>query len=379
MAHRIRVSHDIHDVGVHRRQWDGNGNLVQNYVAATRHMAFHEMIDDHVEDPVLRRVKPCGHAKLTVTHSHRPNIQHLWAGHDSHTPPIWPSGEPVTSKCSVPFPRSFMSVLSDQAFEALMVQVPQEVSIPNFLWELRELKDLIPKVQENLVKTASSAYLINEFGIQPMLGDIQRIRNLSTTVLQRIAYLKATYGKETRVSFSRSFTDMDTGAAVVVSAAQTEGMHLRSWKGTFRCGGYLFHKLEGLDGIEGTLRGMVGALGLNNPLGVLWEATRLSFVADWFGRTDGILARTALQPFVGTWDIRRLTHSTTVDTEWEEMYGPIPNTQAPWNQPVSVLRLKGRNYHRNLGLPAASTWLTSKSLDPRQLMLAAALIGAASR
>jgi hypothetical protein len=257
--------------------------------------------------------------------------------------------------------------LGDEAFNALWPQIPQEVSLPNFLYELRDLKDMIPKVEEGLTKTVAGGYLTYAFGYAPFVSDVTKLRNLAKTVADRLAYLRRTYGRETRVSFTGTFD-------VPVRDFVTEGTiyyTLPGYSGEFRCGGYLFHRLNSLYGLEGTLRGFAGALGLNNPVGVLWEATPYSFVADWFTRTRGIVNKMAVQPFEGEWEIRRLTYSARWQAVWH-VHQDVgsPYTPQAWPLEDGVAKF----YARRLGFPASSSILTETWLEPRQQMLAAALL-----
>jgi hypothetical protein len=273
-----------------------------------------------------------------------------------------------------------LSSLADDAFEALVPQVPQEVSIPNFLYELREIGDLIPKLDDSLSKTVSGGYLTYSFGWKPLVGDLQKLGRLMTTVSNRLDYLKKTYGRETRISFSRKIDTYDLNQAPFTPDPINGGVGFVKLQGIYRAGGYLYHRLEGLDGLNGMLRGCAAALGLNNPLGVLWEAIPYSFVADWFGRTQSLLSQQALQPFVGTWDLRRMSHS--VDIEGIREYW-IPRLSSsydpPWNAAQLAAIQRVHSYTRSPGLPAASTWLTSTQLGSQQQLLASALIRGVGR
>jgi hypothetical protein len=261
--------------------------------------------------------------------------------------------------------------IADWAFEQLVPQIPQEVSLPNFLYELREALELIPKLEESMVKTVSGGYLTYSFGWAPFVGDLQRLGRLISTVRSRLEYLKATYGRETRISCMREF-DCEADPSFVGGGAVYQRL---SFKGIFRCGGYLYHRLEDLDGTIGLLRGLSGALGLNNPLGVVWEAIPFSFVADWFGRVGNVLSHTAVQPFVGPWEIRRVTYSYTWSGEWRSVLGFSGYSPEEWEPH----RGRATFYRRGTGLPASASILHSNTLTTQQQMLATALLGASAK
>jgi hypothetical protein len=295
--------------------------------------------------------------------------------------PLYQESDPLVPLTWIPSPSdSLLSSLADDAFEALVPQVPQEVSIPNFLYELREIGDLIPALDDSLSKTVSGGYLTYSFGWKPLVGDLQKLGRLIDTVSKRIDYLKSTYGRETRISFYRKLDTYDLGVSPFVPDPINGGAGFVKLQGIYRAGGYLFHKLEGLDGLNGMLRGCSAALGLNNPLGVLWEAIPYSFVADWFGRTQSLLSQQALQPFVGTWDLRRMSHSVSIEGIREYWIPRLSSVyEPPWNAAQLAAIQRVSSYTRSPGLPAASTWLTSTQLGSQQQLLASALIRGVGR
>nr|QXN75360.1 MAG: hypothetical protein [Grapevine-associated levi-like virus 7] len=267
--------------------------------------------------------------------------------------------------------------MADQAFEKLVPQVPQEVSLPNFLYELRDVAALVPKLDASMAKTVSGGYLNYQFGWKPFIGDLKKLGSLLDTVNRRLDYLRKTYGKETRISFTTTFTAVDIGISLFdpksVGISQTSGGYTE-FEGTFRCGAHLYHKLKGLDGLQGVMRGAAGALGLNNPAGVVWEAIPYSFVADWFGNLGEQIQRQAYQPFEGDWDLRNMSHSFRYTFKHETWHGPKAYGADYPDVPYMSYRQSGEHYERGEGLPASGLYLTTTDFGPQQQKLAAALI-----
>lgn len=266
------------------------------------------------------------------------------------------------------------TALADDAFDALVPQIPQEVSLPNFLYELRELTDLIPKIEGSLVKQAASGYLTYSFGYKPLIGDLQKLANLAETVAARLQYLRDTWGRETRISFQSSWETTAPSEILLTGAEGPANYRYKrqSIRTIFRAGGYLFHQLEDLDGKIGMLRGLVGALGFNNPLGVLWEAIPFSFVVDWFTRIGNAISQSAVQPFVGPWEIRRVTHSYTIHGQWSlDVEFPAGYSPVKYTSDSGTYTL----YQRVTGLPVPAGLLNTEGLTSNQQTLAAALIG----
>jgi len=265
-----------------------------------------------------------------------------------------------------------LGALSDNAFQALVPQVPQEVSIPNFLWELREIASLLPRLSDGLIKSAAGGYLNYSFGWKPFIGDIQKLVSLMSTIRARLEYLRDTWGKETRISYSEEL-QVDTLSEELINGLYWSA----SGRSIFRCGGYLYHKLEDLDGQIGEFRALLGATGFNNPLGVLWEAIPFSFVVDWFTRCGGVIARTPIQPFVGPWEIRRMTYSISSSFEWSA-YEDFPDGYTPqkWE---CYQKGTAEFYNRNVGLPVSSSIFYEDGLSPQQQTLAAALLASGAK
>lgn len=268
--------------------------------------------------------------------------------------------------------------LADQAFDALSDQVPQEVDIANFALDLREIGSLIPKLEENLSRTVSSGFLNYEFGWLPFISDLQKLGKLSSTVASRLDYLRRTRGKRTRIGFYRVI-DLPSQALFpyirpIPSFPGHYALNLLSSKAEFRAGGTLYHELEGLNGIEGTLRGMSAALGLTNPSAVVWERIPYSFVVDWFARTKSVTDSFKFQPFSGVWNISDVTHSFKLWFRAMQIYAEDSGRY----QETGILT--GSRYIRGIGLPVSSSLLNDRGLSPTQQLLAAALLyGAAHR
>jgi hypothetical protein len=342
--------------------------------------SYFEVIGDTVDPKRQELVHPVGHFRLDVDEFFQP----LFTSYDGwiDTQPwnrirTWqPASNPLEfyQLYSPVVPSSLLSTFADEAFEALVPQVPQEVSLPNFIWEAREIGSLLPKLGKSMGSTVNGAFLNYQFGWKPFIGDLQKLAGIVDSVRARLAYLRATRGRETRLSYMRTFDHSHAGISVQPDR-NIAGSYLSSWKGVFRCGGYLYHLLERLDGIEGELRAASAALGLLNPAAVIWESIPYSFVADWLGRIGNAIGRLGIQPFSGEWSMKRFTYSLSVQSVWvhngvNPNLSVYPHVPAVW--PGHIVRCS--RYERRLGLPVPATWLTSQGLTPQQQMLAFALL-----
>jgi hypothetical protein len=130
-----------------------------------------------------------------------------------------------------------------------------------------------------------------------------------------------------------------------------------------------------LDGIEGTLRGLVAALGLNSLSRIAWERFPFSFVVDWLVNTKGIAESLTVQPFTGGWDVYNVSHSFKQKAEWSAVatgFSLAPYKNMDWGELVV------ERYVRGSGLPVSAS-IFDGEMSTAQLVLSAALLGAASK
>lgn len=342
---------------------------------------YSESFSDVLSDPEdAFKVHPCSHSLYKASHFVLPRLTNYLGNYIGWREPTFVGTKVDDLPSLFPGPSEpDKARLAEAAFNAMFQQMPQQVDILNFLWELPDLKDMIPKVEEGLAKTAAGGYLTYSFGYAPFVSDVTKLVHLSKSVADRLNYLRRTWGKETRVSYEGTFEVPDL-VTEQPSGSTTSGSPHRitrpGYTGHYRAGGYLYHRLNDLYGVEGTLRGFAGALGLNNPVGALWESVPYSFVADWFTRSKEVVNHLAVQPYEGVWEIRRLTHSFSWECVW---YTDLHYTDGGSYTPPYIPIEEGtcKHYTRGLGLPVSSSILMQEGLDPRQQTLAAALLASA--
>jgi hypothetical protein len=153
--------------------------------------------------------------------------------------------------------------------------------------------------------------------------------------------------------------------------AHTRG--LVNYRVDLRAGCLFSHKLPWLNDVQGTLRAAAGALGLNNPLQVVWQAMPFSFVVDWFLNIGGALSQLDFQDRTVEWDIWNVHWSAkhTFDVEVRQRFNDS-------NGNVLIDQMVGRwrcsRYERFRGYPAPESMFDLDSLSPKQASLLAALI-----
>lgn len=272
------------------------------------------------------------------------------------------------------------------AFNKFHDQVPVTVSLPNFIYELREMKSMIPSFdRKSLSKTASNNFLAFEFGVQPFISDIKAILDMSSAVDKRLSHLLATQGKETNLSFNRD-VDFAEDFSIYLDANPLAGsvngipkisVHFKrlSGKATFHVGAKLFQDLQDLSDSIAKLKALSASGGFSHPARVVWNAIPYSFVVDWFFHVGKLLDTLTIQPFGGEYKVTRMMHSiksTALYYVTQEFHNEDPVSNGVNNTPLGTLVAK--SYVRRTGLPLSGLFLTDGALSPTQLALSAAML-----
>jgi hypothetical protein len=277
-----------------------------------------------------------------------------------------------------PVPISVLHPFALEAFNYFSTIWPEDLSLAEFVQGLVELKALLPSVQETMTKTLSGGFLNYKFGWESLLGDLNSINSMFTTVRERIEYLKRTNGVPTRLGFHRnsiwvpSTLNVPTFGTSGWDTIKTRHTLIES-RSDFQATCTIVNTLDFLDGVVGWIRALSGALGLNNPVKAFWNVIPFSFVVDWFIKVDKRLDNlTRINPAVG-WSILNATCSVKtsyrVKTEFSTLYNG-----SYWVY-VNPGYYTGTRYVRFVGLPVKVDDITPVSdLTPEQLVLFLALL-----
>jgi hypothetical protein len=382
MLPRIRATTDSHVSHSRSVRYDGGNshltlNFTGDYVTWPRHFSW---IQDVVGNQ--RGINPTYHVTLDsdvtgiVDFVNSDGAQISQVGNVEI--PIDPNRMHQEGLIVTPTAAQFSSWSID-AYNAFHDQIPREFSIGNFLYELRDIKGMIPKIERSITKTASSNFLAFEFGVKPFVGDVQKMLTLMDVVSKRLKHLRDTAGKEVDLRFSRKVEE-PTGSPII-RIQPTTGWFLPStsvfefrrinYSGKFTASSKLIQNLENLNDMSSSLKAYASALGLNNPIAIAWEAIPYSFVVDWFFEVGSLIDTLSIQPFGGEWSLRNTIHSFKDEylyTVYQDFFPNMGNTK----QFLGTARI--RRYSRQLGLPAASLFATDLTLTPKQQALSLALL-----
>ena len=168
------------------------------------------------------------------------------------------------------------------------------VSIPNFLLELDDIPRLWQqfKYKLSLAKRAAGLKLSWDFGLRPLIGDLQNIKDAISTSLERVKEWNKTAGTIYQKSATLSNLNNSSSGTETLSLAP----HVVNWRGS-RSGtvsAFLTFKtlaIPALTEAETMLRTYLDALGFELNPRIVWDAIPFSFVLDWFFDVGGWLQR----------------------------------------------------------------------------------------
>lgn len=276
---------------------------------------------------------------------------------------------------------SDLSDYSIQAFNKFHDQIPTEVSLANFLYELKDMKGMIPKLEKSLTKTAANNFLGFEFGTLPFIDDVKNIVNMSEAVDKRLKHLMDVNGKTTGLSFNREIVydePFDFVKSLTDPYITADGdfdrvyFKRQSARLNLHIGGKLTQDLSDLASANAKLKGLIAAGGFNHPARVVWNAIPYSFVVDWFFSVGKALDSLAVQPFGGQYDVTDVGYSIKREASFIATYVPPTPDIVLGNPLLGVVSVK--SYERFYGFPATALFITDGSLTPKQQVLALAML-----
>lgn len=288
---------------------------------------------------------------------------------------VLPYGENLSSELSVLSPGDAAS-FTRSALDKVLRQVPEEISIANFLLELRDVKSLLPII--NGWKTIPEQFLNWNFGWLPFIQDIKKLLMLVANVRQRLEHLKRLNGRTVTISHQARFVTVDNqnpppapdthpqDGEASVSITTYEEVKVRQHM-------TVAYDLD-LHGADAFCQAMCSALGLMNPAKIIWNAIPFSFVIDWI-IDIGSLIDTAMmtEPFKGTIAIKAASCSAKTKT-FISHYHPYHYPAIGSREMAQYATTLVRGYHRRSGTLEGTIEVTG--LTPFQQALAAALVAA---
>lgn len=275
-------------------------------------------------------------------------------------------------------------------------QMPEVVSIGNFLLELREgIKGIIPSIR-NFKDALGNLYLGVKFGTESFCRDLSSLVSVWTKVQQRLKYLRKHNGQDVWVRGYRDKNRNDSGLKSedydipqdVVIYQNTIPSHVvvklhvvpESISGSLHVNILTHFLIRGLETFWGKVDMFGAALGLNNPAKIAWNNYKMTWLVEYFVNVQPYLNKLAASPFRdGTIEIRSAWTSHLV-TFQVEVYGgrkgeasaAFPDMDFHWD-PEPIGKYVVKRYSRNPGLELSEDELVGCDLTDSQKLILLAL------
>jgi len=280
----------------------------------------------------------------------------------------------------------------NECFTQFHTQVPVQLDLFNSIRELPDIVDLVrdfgdiaKRVNASLsalrragklkagltLGDLASSKLAYEFGIKPILSDVQALVNMNQRVNDRLKFLQGSRLRPTKLNFTRK-KETDTPFNLMLPGIPgnfQEIHHMAKSSTVMHAQATLVHNLQGLDSEVAFYRTLLGSTGLLHIPSTVWNAIPLSFVVDWVLRIGDKLDNHHVRPFEGKWELSNLQHSITEHANLETWHRWHPELGNQWRLAATW---DFKRYVRFAGAPPTSPF-TLNSLTADQQVLAGLL------
>lgn len=219
-------------------------------------------------------------------------------------------------------------------------------------------------------------YLLNLFGIQPLIGEISSTAGKAQLALERIAFLRRTQGQTFPAHYSKtfkvskpdvhSFDDGTWGPSPEVWLRRIEETV------TYVASCRVRNSLTGLNEIGANIESFLAGIGVGHAAEFAWDLVPFSFVVDWFFQVDKFIERhLSINPFGGEFTVENAGVSCKSDIVGE--YSIEHPLIVGGSMSGGKIHMNG--YTRTPGLPADySVFGSFPSLTPTQIAIISALV-----
>lgn len=347
-----------------------------------------------------RGFNDCTHTKVSPRKP-PPRLSFHWF--DGGDYEVWGEGippDPASDLALLESSSPTSAQLSDFAWQAYwhaVTQIEEQVNIGNLLWELPEvrnlgqmltgLKGLLGNLRDAL-GALSGTLLGYQFGAKPLAEDLGKLTGFYTQIKNRIAFLRATRGKVFTVKFQDfirdDYEDDQAGEWLeALSPYDVAQMYLTPTTGGYSVVHRLVailrveNRLEGLDELEAQMDAFAAGLGLNQPMKILWDATKLSFLVEWVVNLDNVFSAMATNPVASPFRGELVVldqHWSCKTTCTREIVSWKPDPSDPYIcKRTKYDEVVGSTYIRRNGLPFGNFITPAGELSEMQKALIAAL------
>jgi hypothetical protein len=168
------------------------------------------------------------------------------------------------------------------------------ISIPNFVWELREIPHMLKKEGDNLIQSHHKGNLAYEFGFKPLLSDLKKLINFSEAVTKRQKELETLFSKGLNRKRDLWSSSISGGPIdIIAQSGDKLTIHLAVHKTTVRkVWGFVRWFPTNPKLPKGDLRAWARKLeaGAVIDISTLWDGLPWSWLIDWCSNVGDILA-----------------------------------------------------------------------------------------
>lgn len=283
--------------------------------------------------------------------------------------------------------------LSSEAVQGMWPEVESQISSLNFAIELPETKDILRTIKDyglflrnnkkslrDVIRQLSAGHLTNEFGIQPLIGDIQglslamrRARQDADRILRNenkdlVSHWRRWKTYPALTGYQTHFNDANGLTRFRLEVAASRGKYTATMRYRYRLPDYdrkFIYALAKLD-----------ALGLTLNAATVWNALPWSFVVDWVLRVGDFLDQFKVRGVEPIVEITDFCHSWRHEDLRTQYFEPRVNRNGCVPGVAAIRR--HTFFFREKYVPDTYTSLRTSGISSREFILGGALFGARS-
>lgn len=207
--------------------------------------------------------------------------------------------------------------LSADAFTAMRPTMTSQLSLSNFVFELREFKQLFTlwNRHKSVITNAAAGHLNYSFGWRPFLRDLKRIYEFIGNYEVRLHDMINRAESEQTRHFRTQVTASD-----VVSYYYDELYSGHKFKTVTTYNNIVFcakmayaYSMPNMSWSELNCRAALDAIGLNANPSQIWDAIPFSFLVDWFANVGDVVSQFNSNWLEPTLSIRSIMYSLLVE------------------------------------------------------------------
>lgn len=374
--------------------YKSDGTIISTWAAPKPLFVSDASIDDVIGNK--KGWNPCYNRRVltrtipgSIESARHPTLDCHYQSSQIYMEPAWVSVQPEVDWCS-----AYAQLLDDAS--GIM---PRDTSALVNLAELGSLKTLVPSLFRGIggffsksarvlkgktYRDLAGSHLAVEFGLLPLIGDFGKFMNLRKRVAAKMKIQKYRAFRNVEI---RAKTPVWTGSTEATFPNVRWGRDYEESNRVAKCNTTALGVVAAtaytvpLDDPSAEFRLWVGALGLNNPIGVAWELIPFSFVCDWFLPIGQKINQLALPRNLGTTvrsvELSNFRYSLKCETNRtfsaESTSFPGSTWQISASQPGGFDQLE-RTYVRSYGrMDEGFTW-SSSAWSVRKTALSVSLI-----